>query len=328
MIIKQQGYQDRIIKIEGDASLTIDEYSFMYSELSCIIRNDVVVTILNSTVMGECSVIKANCNIVNSYVLLEGNVIDEPINAVDCTYSNLEYKELKLDIKPEETLIVLTLNIIDFVKYLPKREVVILNLIRIYHDIDVYVTNVKKYHLAYSKSNNGFSYIVLIGDSNMTISRINKNVKEEYASDDELKEIKQKYQKILYTDTYTNGKNILTGIKYLQDHPKCTDEQEFKEVFFDIIRQKVINVGKGAKLFINGIVCFSYYYIDVKENEITSLDSCYDYHVGNDIYSPLLPLFLMKLLINHETTEFNFPSIYYNFRDPLKNVKEIMNSQK
>lgn len=333
------------IQIDEGASLTIDENTIVKSVLEIRIETRTHVTMINSTVIADC-LISTDCNITNSFAFLykhiyndvhndiRNDVLDNILDIVNNgLYTNLNYDVPELTINEENTLIVLALNQSAFSRYSEDDKTVVLD----HYDesnIEIHIKNVEKYCVKCNTLCNNIDYIMCIGNGPMSISRINKHHQKEYATDDELEEIKQKYHPKNHIRRYKcselcdykehmrnlhydsklldveYAKDILTGIKYLNDYGDSVDE--FASVFHKFGRCvnyigecQIINVEKGAKLFMNDSTCGTHYCVNIKANKIVSLHDTTGYLKYNQyIQSTLLPNFLMKLIMNHETIEY------------------------
>lgn len=242
----------------------------------------------------------------------------------------------------------LALDQTDFVKYVSDEKTVVLELRSLANDIEIHIDNVKKYYLSNDTDYDNINYIVCIGNDKMSIHRLNKKCEgeDEYANDSELEEIMQKYHPKNYSSAYGHVqnlhynpdlinveycKNILAGIKYLQDNQDHEDQTKLNQVCNNIAKCKVFDIEKGAKLFINDYVCFINYYVNVKENAIVSL-YCKYYNYVDDEYikcSRLLPNFLMKVIIGYTSLDQEdiTSDLMYIYCDhyTIETIKALMN---
>ena len=354
---------DCCIEINDGSVLTIDENTLKNSALNATIESSSVV-VLNSIVIGDCYFCGVNGNIVDSFVYLFGDIVEDEynefnkldeedeiddFNIVDCIYSNIGFRVPSFNINQDETLIVLALDQTDFVKYVPDEETIVLELRSLTNDIEIHIDNINKYCLSHDKYYDNINYIMCIGNDKMSIHRINKKCEgEEYANDYELEAIKQKYYPKNHSDAYSHVqnlhynsdlinveycKNILAGIKYLQDNQDHEDQTKLNHVCNNIAKCKVFDVEKGAKLFMNDYICFINYYVNIKENAIVSLYDKY-YNYVDDEYikcSKLLPNFLMKAIIGHTSLDqediTSSPMHIYGEHYAIETIKALMNEQ-
>ena len=346
------------IEIDYGSVLTIDENTIKNSAVNATIISSSV-AMSDSTIIGDCCFYEVNGNIINSFVYLFGSILEDEcneedkiddFNIIDCVYSNIGFHVPSFNVNHNETLIVLALDQTDFVKYVSDEKTVVLELRSLANDIEIHIDNVKKYYLSNNTDYDNINYIVCIGNDKMSIHRLNKKCEgeDEYANDSELEEIMQKYHPKNYSSAYGHVqnlhynpdlinveycKNILAGIKYLQDNQDHEDQTKLNQVCNNIAKCKVFDVEKGAKLFINDYVCFINYYVNVKENAIVSL-YCKYYNYVDDEYikcSRLLPNFLMKVIIGYasldqEDITSDLMHIYCDHYT-IETMKALMNEQ-
>ena len=306
---------DYCITIDEPSSLTIDENTLKNSAFIYSIKYGNV-TMFNSTIIAE-GVAKCNYNIVNSFAYLYHEDDDFPtdspdsyeeeceeesvdtIDIIDCNiFSNIKYSVPKLTVRPNETLIVLITNKDIKVNYQESTKIITLNNVHSLDDdgmnmFDINITNVNRYSIE-----NG--YMMFVGNRNMSIYKTHVTYAGHYATDKQLEEINKKYHPSnLHCDAYAINveycNEILTGIKYIQDHP---NEPSYRTKS----KYELMSIEKGAKLFIEEYMLSTHYHINVKENSIVSLyDNKYIKFFDSEYGSApwLLPNFFMKLIINH-----------------------------
>lgn len=165
------------IWIKEDGSLTIDENSLLNSVLDIYI--DKHVSVINSTIIADTNFYE-DCNIVNSFAYICSPVYNK-LNVVDERFFTNEEDFEQYSIKPkqDETMIVISGNTFKYCEeYSGNGTIVLRNTNEYscewhvkYKYAGIVIYNVKRFHLVSTSC--FIKYIVLIGDSNMSISRIN-----------------------------------------------------------------------------------------------------------------------------------------------------------
>lgn len=168
------GYE---IWIKDDASLTIDEDSLLNSVLDIYVDKNV--SVINSTIIADTN-FYADCNIVNSFAYICNPVYNE-LNIVNERFftNEQDFEQYLIKPKEDETMIVISGNTFKYCEEYSDSDVIVLRNTNEYSCEEhvkykyagIVIYNVKHFHLV--ETSCFIKYIVLIGDSNMHISRVN-----------------------------------------------------------------------------------------------------------------------------------------------------------
>ena len=165
------------IWIRSDASLTIDENSLLNSVLDIYVDKNV--SVINSTIIADTN-LYADCNIVNSFAYISNPVYNELNIVNERFFTNEEdFEQYLIKPKEDETMIVISGNTFKYCEEYSDDDMIVLRNTDEYSSEEhvkykyagIVIYNVKHFHLV--ETSCFIKYIVLIGDSNMQISRVN-----------------------------------------------------------------------------------------------------------------------------------------------------------
>ena len=273
--------------IYSHGELTIDEYTIISCNANIALENSIHVTILNSEIFAsgiKYINIRKDSKIINSTIFGISHITIDKLD-IENEFVFINGIRNSITVYPsshyvpstDETMIVIaTDNYHNAIQLKESPGTVVLKNFSM-ADKTICVKNVRKC-IPMNDNNGNMKYVILVSNDDMSIYKIKFNCIESHEGySEKLNELRKKfhpedfdYDTNTFNVEYTD--DILLQLEHLKEHPYAYEE-DFEKIFsYEPI--KLINVGKGTKLFMNdNILNEMKFCINVKENELVALNT-------------------------------------------------------
>lgn len=317
-------YHDDVIPFEtvlchfdiySPGELTIDEYTVTNCNANIAFEGPINVTMLNSKIFAnsiEYIYIRKDSKIINSTIFGISQITVDKID-IENEFMFIDGIRNNIIIYPpshyvpsvDETMIVIAID--DYVNTIQLEEspgiVVFKNFSMV--DRTICVKNVRKF-IPMNK------YAILVGDDDMSIYKIKFNCIESHEHPEKLNELRKKFhpKDIVYDTNIFNVEytdDVLLQLEYLKEHPYAYEEDLEKIFSYEPI--KLVNIGKGAKLFMcDKILNDMKFCVSVKENKLVALDTSKviemePLNIAKECTYNFIPNLLMKVVLGIDNIE-------------------------